>query len=163
MDQTIYHLKAKDLSGKEINLADYKGKVILIVNIASKCGFTPQFDGLEEVYEKYKAQGFEILGFPSSNFFQEPLEGDQISEFCSVNYGVSFKIMEKTNVIGFSKHPVYKFLSNKSENGKINSSPKWNFYKYLIGRDGKVVNIYPSTTKPTDEALIKQIETSLSA
>jgi glutathione peroxidase len=150
MTKTIYDYKAKDLSGKEIDLAAYKGKVLLIVNIASKCGFTPQLGGLEEIYEKYKDRGFEVIGFPSNQFAgQEPLEKDQISEFCQVNFGVSFKIM------------VYEFLSEKSLNGKVNRAPLWNFFKYLIDRDGKVVDYYTSMTAPTDDKLIKQIEACL--
>jgi glutathione peroxidase len=101
MQKTIYDYTAKDLSGKDVKLADYKGKVLLIVNIASKCGFTPQLGGLEEIYEKYKDKGFEVIGFPSNQFGgQEPLEKEQISEFCQVNFGVSFKIMEKSKVRG---------------------------------------------------------------
>ena len=162
MTKTIYNYKAKDLSGKEIDLAAYKGKVLLIVNIASKCGFTPQLGGLEEIYEKYKDRGFEVIGFPSNQFAgQEPLEKDQISEFCQVNFGVSFKIMEKTKVRGSEKNPVYEFLSEKSLNGKVNRAPLWNFFKYLIDRDGKVVDYYSSMTAPTDDKLIKQIEACL--
>jgi glutathione peroxidase len=163
MEKTIYDYTARDLSGREVKLDDYRGKVLLIVNIASKCGLTPQLDGLEMLYEKYRDQGFEILAFPSSNFFQEPLAGDGIAEFCTKNYGVTFKVMEKTNVIGFSKHPVYKFLSNKSLNGKVNKSPHWNFYKYLIDRNGKVVDSFSSITLPSDASLTKQIEACLAA
>jgi glutathione peroxidase len=159
--QTIYQYSAKDLTGKNVDLSEYKGKVLLIVNIASKCGFTPQLGGLEELYEKYKDRGFEVLGFPSGQFFQEPLEGDNISNFCERNYGVSFRIMEKTKVRGSAKHPVYEFLSDKKLNGKINSAPLWNFYKYLIDRDGKVVDRYSSNVKPFDEELITQIEKCL--
>ena len=161
MEKTIYEYTAKDLSGREVKLSEYQGKVLLIVNIASQCGFTPQLGGLEELYEKYKDRGFEVIGFPSNQFFQEPLEKGGISEFCSVNYGVSFKIMEKTKVRGWSKHPVYQFLSSKSLNGKVNRAPLWNFFKYLIGRDGKVIDIFASTVKPMDPELIKKIETAL--
>ena len=161
MSQTIYEYSAKDLSGKEVHFSDYKGKVLLIVNTASECGFTPQFGTLEELYEMYKDRGFGVLGFPSSQFFQEPLEGEKIGAFCQKNYGVTFPMMEKVKVRGFSKHPLYKFLSNKSLNGKTNSAPLWNFYKYLIDRDGKVVAMFPSTVSPGDEDLIKQIEKCL--
>jgi glutathione peroxidase len=162
MTQTIYDYTAKDLAGKDIKLSDYKGKVLLIVNIASKCGFTPQLGGLEEIYEKYKDRGFEIIGFPSNQFGgQEPLEKEQISEFCQVNFGVSFKIMEKTLVRGSDKNPVYNFLTDKKLNGKVNIAPMWNFFKYLIGRDGKVIDYYASITAPTDAKLTKQIEAAL--
>jgi glutathione peroxidase len=161
MNQTIYHLEAQDIAGRTIHLSDYRGKVILIVNTASKCGFTPQFGGLEELYEKYRKEGFEIIGFPSSQFFQEPNSGEGIEEFCQVNYGVTFKMMDKVKVLGWGKHPVYRFLSDSSLNGVINSAPKWNFYKYLINRQGKVVALYPSTTSPMDTELIAAIEQCL--
>ncbi len=162
MKQTIYDYTAKDLAGKDVKLSDYKGKVLLIVNIASKCGFTPQLGGLEELYEKYKDRGFEVIGFPSNQFGgQEPLEKEQISEFCQVNFGVSFKIMEKTLVRGSDKNSVYKFLTDKKLNGKVNTAPLWNFFKYLIDRNGNVVDYYSSITSPTDAKLIKQIEACL--
>ena len=162
MALTIYDYTANDLTGKEVKLADYKGKVLLIVNIASKCGFTPQLGGLEEIYEKYKERGFEILGFPSNQFGgQEPLEKEQISDFCQVNYGVTFKIMEKSKVRGSEKNNVFKFLTDKGLNGKVNTAPLWNFYKYLVDRNGKVVDYYSSITTPTDAKLIKQIEAAL--
>ena len=162
MEQTIYDYTAKDLAGRDVKLSDYKGKVLLIVNIASKCGFTPQLGGLEELYEKYKDRGFEVIGFPSNQFGgQEPLEKDQISEFCQVNYGVKFKIMEKTLVRGSDKNSVFKFLTTKKLNGKVNTAPLWNFFKYLIDRNGKVVDYYSSITTPMDAKLTKQIETLL--
>ena len=162
MEKTIYDYTAKDLAGREVKLSDYKGKVLLIVNIASKCGFTPQLGGLEEIYEKYKDRGFEVIGFPSNQFGgQEPLEKDQISEFCQVNFGVSFKIMEKTLVKGSDKNEVFKYLTDKKLNGKVGRAPLWNFFKYLVDRDGKVVDYYTSITTPTDAKLIKQIEKAL--
>ena len=162
MEQTIYDYTAKDLAGREVKLSDYKGKVLLIVNIASKCGFTPQLGGLEELYEKYKDRGFEVIGFPSNQFAgQEPLEKDQISEFCQINYGVKFKIMEKTLVRGSDKNPVFKFLTTKKLNGKVGTAPLWNFFKYLVDRNGKVVNYYTSVTTPMDAKLTKQIEALL--
>ena len=162
MNKTIYDYTTNDLSGKPIKLSDYKGKVLLIVNIASKCGYTPQLGGLEELYEKYKAQGLEVIGFPSNNFWQEPLEKDSISQFCEINYGVRFRIMEKTKVRGDEQHPVFKFLSDKSMNGKVNRSPLWNFYKYLVGKDGKVIDVFSTITKPGDKGLVAQIESALS-
>jgi glutathione peroxidase len=162
MAETIYDYTAKDLAGRDVKLSDYKGKVLLIVNIASQCGFTPQLGGLEQIYEKYKDRGFEVLGFPSNQFGgQEPLEKEQISEFCQVNFGVSFKIMEKSNVRGSEKNDVFKFLTTKKLNGKVGTSPLWNFFKYLVDRDGKVVDYYSSITAPTDDKLTKQIEAAL--
>jgi glutathione peroxidase len=163
MTQTIYDYKARDLSGREINMADYKGKVLLIVNIASKCGFTPQLGGLEELYEKYKSQGLEVIGFPSNSFWQEPLEKNGVSDFCEINYGVKFKIMEKTKVRGSEQHPVFKFLSDKSLNGKVDRAPWWNFYKYLLDRDGKVVAVFSSGAKPMGTEMTSQIEQCLGA
>jgi glutathione peroxidase len=111
MAESIHQFKFKDLHGKETDFADYKGKVLLVVNTASKCGFTPQYAGLEKLYETYKDKGLEILAFPSNQFGgQEPLEGEEIENFCQVNYGVSFKVMEKSNVKGSSANPVFKFL-----------------------------------------------------
>jgi glutathione peroxidase len=162
MEKTIYHLSSKDIQGKEVDFSQYKGKVLLIVNIASKCGFTPQLEELQAVYEHYKEKGLEVIGFPCNQFmFQEPLSGKGITEFCSLNYGVTFKIMEKTKVIGWSKHPVYKFLTNKSENGVLSQTPMWNFYKYLVDRNGKVVAVYPSTVTPKDTKIVKAIERCL--
>jgi glutathione peroxidase len=162
MEQTIYDYTTKDLYGKEVKLSDYQGKVLLIVNIASACGFTPQLGGLEQLYEKYKDRGFEVIGYPSNQFGgQEPLEKEQITDFCQVNYGATFKIMEKTDVRGKNSHPVFKFLTTKKLNGKVNTSPLWNFFKYLVDRNGKVVAYYSSITTPTDDKLIKQIEALL--
>ena len=162
MEKTIYDYTAKDLAGRDVNLSDYKGKVLLIVNIASKCGFTPQLGGLEEIYEKYKDRGFEVIGFPSNQFGgQEPLEKEEISDFCQVNYGVSFKIMEKSEVKGSGRNSVFQFLTDKKLNGKVGRAPLWNFFKYLVDRNGKVVDYYTSITTPTDAKIIKQIETCL--
>ena len=162
MEKTIYDYTAKDLAGRDVNLSDYKGKVLLIVNIASKCGFTPQLGGLEEIYEKYKDRGFEVIGFPSNQFGgQEPLEKEEISDFCQVNYGVSFKIMEKSEVKGSGRNSVFQFLTDKKLNGKVGRAPLWNFFKYLVDRNGKVVDYYTSITAPTDAKIIKQIETCL--
>lgn len=160
--KNIYNYSAKDTSGKELSLESYKGKVILIVNTASKCGFTPQLEDLEATYQRYKDQGFEILGFPSNNFGgQEPLEGNDLGEFCAINYGVTFKIFDKIDVVGKEQHPLFKFLSSKSENGILNSQPKWNFHKYLIDKNGNVVDYYYSLTKPSGKKITKAIENLL--
>lgn len=159
MEQTIYQFEMKDLSGNLVSMSDYKGFVLLIVNTASKCGFTPQLKGLEELHQKYKDQKFAVLGFPSNNFGkQEPLDGAAIGDFCQKNYGVSFPVFEKSDVRGKDANELYQFLSDKSANGKVGASPKWNFFKYLIDREGKVVDSYGSITKPMSNKLSKKIE-----
>ena len=150
---TLSDFSANTLTGQEQDLAAYAGKVVLIVNTASKCGFTPQFEGLESLYEKYTEQGLVVLGFPCNQFAsQDPGTNDEIGEFCQKNYGVSFPMMEKIDVNGADAHPLYQWL--KSEKGGILGSQKikWNFTKFLVGRDGNVVKRYGSTTKPEDIA-----------
>ncbi|WP_199136426.1 glutathione peroxidase [Pedobacter sp. ASV12] len=158
-DQTIYPFKVKLLNGAEKTLADYKGKVLMVVNTASGCGFTPQLKELQELRETYKDKGFEILGFPSNDFGkQEPLDGNAIGEFCEVNYGVQFPIFEKIMVRGSHAHPLFKFLSDKKLNGQLSSTPKWNFHKYLINKEGKVVDYFYSFTKPNASKVKKKIQ-----
>ena len=160
--ETIYQFKVKNLAGQEVSLADYEGKVLLIVNTASKCGLTPQLKGLEALYQKYKDRGLVVLGFPSNDFGgQEPLEGAQISEFCTKNYGVSFPVFDKVSVKGDATCPLYQFLSDEARNGKVSAKPMWNFHKYLVGRDGKVVDYFASTTAPDAEKIAKAIEAIL--
>jgi glutathione peroxidase len=159
MSNSVHDYTVKDIKGKDVNLADYKGKVLLIVNTASKCGFTIQYKDLEKLYEQYKDKGFEILAFPSNDFMnQEPLQGDAIADFCEVNFGVSFKLFERVSVKGPDQIPLFKFLSNKSLNGKFNSVPKWNFHKYLVDKDGNVVDYYYSITSSTSAKVKKAIE-----
>ena len=146
----IYQFEAELLDGKSKPLADYEGKVLLIVNTASKCGFTPQFSGLEKLYEKYKDQGLEILGFPCNQFGgQDPGSNEQIGEFCQKNYGVSFPMFSKVDVKGPEAHAIFRYLTNNSK-GILGNGIKWNFTKFLIGRDGKVLNRFAPTTKPED-------------
>lgn len=146
----FYNFSANDMSGKEINMKEYKGKVVLIVNTASKCGFTPQFEELENLYKKYKDQGFEILGFPCNQFKnQDPNNNEQINNFCKLNYGVTFKMFEKIDVNGDSAHPLYKFLKNE-KSGIWGKKIKWNFTKFLIDREGNVVDRFSPTTKPSN-------------
>lgn len=157
--KTIHDFKAKEITGKEVDLSNYKGKVLLITNTASKCGLTPQYKDLENLYQEYKDKGFEILAFPSNQFMgQEPLEGEAIQEFCEVNYGVTFKVFDKVDVKGETQTPLFKYLSNKDENGKVNLSPKWNFQKYLIDKEGKVVDYFLPTTNPDSSKVKKAIE-----
>ncbi len=148
MDGNIYQFTAKTLDGKDKSLADYKGKVLLIVNVASKCGFTKQYSGLEELYKEYKDQGFEILGFPCNQFgSQEPGSSEEIAEFCSLTYGVTFPMFEKIDVNGDNAHPLYKYLKSEAS-GMITDAIKWNFTKFLVDKDGKVVDRFASQTTP---------------
>ena len=159
MNNSIHQFKVKDLQGKEVDLSEYKGKVLLVVNTATECGFTPQLGGLEKLYEEYKDKGFEILAFPSNDFQgQEPRDGDAIGQFCQKNYGVSFRMFEKQHVKGKDASDVFKFLSDKKQNGKVSTSPKWNFHKYLVDKDGKVIDHFYTFTDPTAGRVKKAIE-----
>ena len=156
---SIYQFEAELLEGQNKSLSDYEGKVLLIVNTASKCGFTPQFAGLEKLYEQYKNQGFEVLGFPSNQFGgQDPGSNEQIGEFCQRNYGVTFPMFAKVDVKGPEAHIVFRYLTNNSK-GVLGNGIKWNFTKFLINKKGQVVNSYAPTTKP--ETLIADIEQEL--
>ena len=154
---SIYQFEAELLEGENKSLSDYEGKVLLIVNTASKCGFTPQFASLEKLYEQYKDQGFEVLGFPSNQFGgQDPGSNEQIGEFCQRNYGVTFPMFAKVDVKGPEAHIVFRYLTNNSK-GVLGNGIKWNFTKFLINKKGQVVNRYAPTTKPeTLEEDIKQ-------
>jgi glutathione peroxidase len=158
--ETVYEFSALLLDGRTASLEEFKGRVLLIVNTASKCGFTPQYAGLEELFRKYKERGLVVLGFPCNQFgAQEPGSAEQIGSFCERNYGVSFPIFAKINVNGPDAHPLYRYL--KSEKGGIfgTEAIKWNFTKFLVDRRGKVVDRYGPATKP--KALARQIETLL--
>ncbi|MFP6841273.1 MAG: glutathione peroxidase [Acinetobacter sp.] len=155
----IYQFEAELLDGKNKSFADYKGKVLLIVNTASKCGFTPQFAGLEKLYEKYKDQGLEILGFPCNQFGgQDPGTNEQIGDFCQKNYGVHFPMFAKVDVKGPEAHILFRYLTNNSK-GILGNGIKWNFTKFLIGKDGTILNRYAPTTKP--ETLENDIQAAL--
>jgi len=145
----IYSFNAKDITGQEVSLSVYKGKVLLIVNTASKCGYTPQYEGLQALYEKYKDQGLEILGFPCNQFLrQEPAGEEEIQSFCSLNFGVTFKMFSKIKVNGKDTHPLYQYLKKEAtDNGK--EKIKWNFTKFLISREGKIERYAPAV-KPED-------------
>ena len=146
----IYQFEAELLDGKNKSFADYEGKVLLIVNTASKCGFTPQFAGLEKLYEKYKDQGLEVLGFPCHQFGgQDPGSNEQIGAYCQKNYGVTFPMFSKVDVKGPEAHILFRYLTNNSK-GILGNGIKWNFTKFLIGKDGKVLNRFAPTTKPED-------------
>ena len=151
----IYDFKVKDNLGKEISLENYKGKTLIIVNTASKCGLTPQFEDLEFLYKKYKNENFEILGFPCNQFAKQELNSnDEIQEFCQLNYGVTFKVFDKINVNGKNAHPLYKYLK-KEKSGIFGGSIKWNFTKFLVNKDGVIVDRYGSATSP--ESIEKDI------
>jgi len=155
----VYDFEVKRLNGEPVKLDAYRGKVLLIVNTASQCGFTPQYRGLEELYGKFRARGLEILGFPCNQFGkQEPGSSDEIAEFCSVNYGVTFPIFEKIEVNGKNTHPLYQYLKSEAR-GLLGSEPiKWNFTKFLVDREGKVVERYGSAKKPAQiEAEIERL------
>ena len=155
--KTIADFKATLPNGDEIDLSDKVGKVLLVVNTASKCGFTPQYDGLEALWLKYKDQGFEVVAFPCNQFGgQEPGSADEIESFCKVNFGVSFPLMGKIEVNGTGATPLYDWLKSEAPGLMGSKSVKWNFTKFLIGRDGKVVRRYAPTDKP--EGLAKDIE-----
>ena len=156
---SFYDLKAKTIDGKDFSFASLKGKKILVVNTASKCGFTPQYEDLEKLYEKYKDKNFVIIGFPANNFgHQEPGTNTEIKEFCSKNYGVSFQMMEKISVKGDDKDAVYKWLTEKTLNTKMDSEVKWNFQKYLIDEKGNLVDVVYSADKPTSDKIVNWIE-----
>lgn len=157
MKNSIYDLTVKDINGKEVKLSDYKGKVLMIVNVASKCGFTPQYEGLQKIYEKYKDKGFEILAFPCNDFGgQEPGTNDEIKEFCSTNYNVTFKLFDKIKILGENKSPLYDRLinSNNVEKGDV----KWNFEKFLVDKNGNIRARFRSKVKPESEEIITVIE-----
>ena len=145
---TVYDFSAQRNNGEAQSLADYRGKVLLIVNTASKCGFTPQYKGLEELYRKHKDEGLEVLGFPCDQFgHQEPGSDEEIRGFCELNYGVSFPLFAKINVNGVQEHPLYKFLKSQA-GGLLGAAIKWNFTKFLVARDGRVLERYAPTTRP---------------
>lgn len=159
MAENIYQFKVTGLEGETFDFSTLKGKKIMIVNTASKCGLTPQYEDLQAVYEKYREKGLVIIGFPANNFnAQEPGTNADIATFCQRNYGVTFPMMEKISVKGDDMHEVYKFLTQKSRNGHSDSEVEWNFQKYLIGTDGKLEKVIAPRTLPSDREVIEWIE-----
>lgn len=155
---SIFDIKINDINGKAINLSDYKDKYILFVNVASQCGFTSQYKGLEELYNNYSDKLI-IIGVPCNQFGrQEPGSEEEIKNFCEINYGVSFLLTEKLAVKGEKQHPLYSWLTNKTLNGKMNSSVKWNFQKYIVGPGGELVDYFYSSTKPLSNKITLVIE-----
>lgn len=160
MSQTVYEFEVPLNNGQMQSLADYKDQVILIVNTASKCGFTPQYDGLQTVYAKYKDKGFSVLGFPCDQFgHQEPGDDQQIEQFCSLTFNVNFPLFKKTEVNGKNAAPLFEFLKKQAPGLLGSKSIKWNFTKFLINRQGQVVKRYAPTDKP--ESIVKDIEALL--
>jgi len=148
---SVYDYSAKTLDGQDVSLADYRGQVLLIVNTASKCGFTPQYEGLEALYKAHKDRGFAVLAFPCNQFgAQEPGNAEEIANFCSLTYDVTFPVMSKIDVNGADAHPLYKFLKKEQKGVLGTEAIKWNFTKFLIGKDGEVVERFAPTVKPED-------------
>jgi len=153
----VLNYVVKNINGEDVNLKEYEGKVLLIVNVASKCGYTPQYEGLEKIYKKYKPKGFEILAFPCNDFKQqEPGTNEEIQNFCSINYGVTFQLFDKISVKGNSKAPLYKMLTDNLVTGK--SEINWNFEKFIIDKNGNVVKHFRSKTTPESRELTSVIE-----
>lgn len=158
-NETIYQFKVKDLYGEEFDFASLKGKKVMVVNTASKCGLTPQYERLQAMYETYKSDGFVIVGFPANNFgAQEPGTNEEIASFCKDNYGVSFPMMSKISVKGDDMHEMYQFLTSKSRNGLQDSEVSWNFQKYLIDSSGKLVKVITPKMLPDDTSIIDWIK-----
>lgn len=156
---SIHQFKVKDLEGNEYDLSSLKGKKVMVVNTASKCGLTPQYKDLQAIYDKYNSGNFIIIGFPANDFMsQEPGTNDEIATFCERNYGVTFPMMEKISVKGKEMHPVYQFLTQKAKNGVADSEVEWNFQKYLLNEEGQLDMIISPRTLPTDEKIIAWIE-----
>ncbi|AOM76423.1 glutathione peroxidase [Pedobacter steynii] len=157
--KSVHQFKVKLINGTEKKLSDFKNKNLLIVNIASACGFAPQLKELQELREELKNEDFEVLAFPSNDFGrQEPLEGEEIHSFCELNYGVQFPVFEKIMVRGEHAHPLFKFLADKKLNGKLTSTPRWNFHKYLVNKKGEVVDYFFPFTKPLSSKVKKKIQ-----
>jgi glutathione peroxidase len=159
---TLHDFRARTISGEERSLGDFRGKVALVVNVASKCGLTPQYEGLQKLYDAQRARGLEVLGFPCNQFAgQEPGSEAQVQEFCSLNYGVTFPLFAKIEVNGEGRHPLYAWLTSVDAAPEGAGDVKWNFGKFVIGRDGSLVARFAPPTKPDDPALLAAIEKAL--
>lgn len=157
--KTLYDFKVKDIDGKAYNLKGLKGKKVLVVNVASKCGLTPQYAQLEELYKKYKDKNFVIIGFPCNDFKgQEPGTNAEIKEFCTLNYGVTFPVMDKVTVVGDKKTPLYQWLTEKSQNGVLDAEVQWNFQKFMIDENGHLVGFVPPKESPLSDKIVQWIE-----
>lgn len=160
---SVYEFKPTNINGEETSLSKFEGNVMLIVNTASECGYTPQYEGLQALYEKYKDQGLVVLGFPANNFGgQEPGTDEEIKQFCKVNYDVTFPMFSKVSVKGKDQHPLFNYLTS-AQNPEFTGTIKWNFEKFLIGKDGTLKHRYRSDTKPQSEEILEAIEKELSS
>lgn len=156
---SVHDFIVKDISGNDFYMSQMKGNKVLIVNTASKCGLTPQYEDLEKLYKKYKSEGFVIIGFPANNFLgQEPGSNEEIASFCQVNYGVSFPMMSKISVKGSDQHALYAWLTQKNLNNKMDSKVKWNFQKYMIDENGQLVDVVYPKEKPFSDKIVNWIE-----
>ena len=161
-ERSMYEFTMKDIDGNDVSLGKYKGSVVMLVNTASRCGLTPQYEGLQKIYDQYKDKGFVVLGFPANNFLgQEPGTEKEIKEFCQLNYKVSFPMFSKISVRGADQHPFYTFLTHKETNPGFDGDITWNFEKFLTDKSGKVVARFGPSTVPDDPAIIKANETEL--
>ena len=157
-EKSFHDFSIESISGKDIVLADYKDKVVLLVNTASQCGFTPQYAGLQKIYDRYKDDGFVVLGVPSDDFNQELSNDEDVKKFCEIRYGVNFPLTSIQKIKGDSAHPLYKWISG---NTSVIGQPRWNFHKYLISKEGQILNWFSSMTSPTSEGRLKQVEQAL--
>ena len=155
---SFYDFNIKSITGEEIKLSDYKDKVVLLVNTASQCGFTPQYSGRQKIYDRYKNDDFIVLGVPSDDFNQELSNDSDVKKFCEIRYGVNFPMTSIQKIKGDNAHPLYKWIAS---NVSVIAQPRWNFHKYLISKDGQILNWYSSMTSPTSDGLTKQIEEAL--
>jgi glutathione peroxidase len=156
---SVYGFTLPDINGQEMSLGSFRGKVLMLVNVASKCGFTPQYAGLEHLYERYRQRGLEILGFPANDFLrQEPGSNEQIKAFCTLNYGVNFPMFAKISVKGRRIHPLYKYLTDKTSNPEFGGGITWNFTKFLVDRTGQVVGRFSPREEPESERLVSAVE-----
>ncbi len=158
-DTNFYSFTVETIDGEEISLAQFKGKKVLVVNVASKCGHTPQYEDLQKLYEEYGGDDFTIIGFPANNFLrQEPGTNEEIKEFCTVNYGVTFPMMAKISVKGKNIHPLYEWLTKEENNGVMDAKVSWNFQKFMIDENGELVDMVSPKRKPYDEKIIAWLQ-----
>lgn len=161
-EKGMYEFTMKDIDGNDVSLEKYKGNVVMLVNVASRCGLTPQYEGLQAIYDKYKERGFTVLGFPANNFMgQEPGTEAEIKEFCSLNYNVGFPMFSKISVKGTDQHPLYRFLTHPETNPGFDGDITWNFEKFLADREGKIIARFSPRTVPTDAEVIEKLEAAL--
>ena len=158
----LYNFTVTDIDGNDVTLSEYRGKVLLIVNVASRCGYTPQYEGLQKIFEEYREMGLLVLGFPANNFGnQEPGSDGEIKEFCSLNYGVSFPMFSKISVKGADIHPLYQYLTSEESNPKFAGEISWNFNKFLVDPSGKLIARFESKDKPESKKIVQAIEKAL--